>query len=527
MLLAAVLLALPAAPAAALQLPSPEQQRAQDVSLLAEVGARPDRVLVSVVPGPVVNDELVLVGLDGGGTPVRVLLEQRLRLTGTGDYQVRERGPARSAQPLGDGPPPVTKFGAVVWQGFSPGTRDLAARLVLDPVLEQARLPLVVTASLDGEPLGPDGAVPRAGTVRLRLENATTQPAVLPTATDADAGEVARALDAARAAAAQPGPRLPAAGAGLPTAVTAPGEATVAATTGVPLRVTGTVAGGTVTGPATTAAGDVAGTLPPGATAELLVEVAGPGRLVLDLTAVPALDPRTLEPPAGQASWTAWAAAGPDPTRPGRGARPAGADRRDGRPRHLLQPLPRRRPARHGQHGVPVLLRAAGRAARRRGGARAAARRDRAGGRGAAAAARQRRAAVEPRLEQRAPTRLHRLDELRPVVAHVADLAADRPGVEHAPASPARAGRGRGPRPPGRASSPSARAVRAAACGRGSRRVVGRVGRHDRAGPQPLAVLHPGGDQISYSPAIASGAPSRDVRYQGCLRAAAAAACHS
>ena len=311
-MLAAVALALLPGPALALELPSPEQQRAQDVALLREVGARADRVLVSVVPGPVVNDELVLVGLSGGGVPVRVLVEQRLRLTGTGDYQVRERGPARASEALGDEPPPVTKFGAVVWQGFSPGARELAARLTLDPVLEQARLPLAVTASLDGEPLGLSGEVPRAGTVRLLLENVTTQPAVLPTATDAPAAEVAAALDAARSLASSPGPRLPAAGAGLPATVTATGEGRAQGSTGVPLRITGSVRGGSVTGPGSTASGDVTGTLPPGATAELLVELAAPGRLVLDLTAVPALDPRTLEPPAGQPDWVSWAASGPD-----------------------------------------------------------------------------------------------------------------------------------------------------------------------------------------------------------------------
>jgi hypothetical protein len=60
--------------------------------------------------------------------------------------------------------------------------------------------------------------------------------------------------------------------------------------TGVPLRVTGKLLGGTVTGPATTpgaGGAQVAGTLPPGATAELRVEVPASTRLDLDLTAVP------------------------------------------------------------------------------------------------------------------------------------------------------------------------------------------------------------------------------------------------
>jgi hypothetical protein len=313
--------------AAALQLPTPAEQRAQDRALLQEVGARADRVLVSVVPGPVVNDELVLVGLAGGGAPQEVTVEQRLALSGTGDYQVRERGPARASEALGDEPAPVTKFGAVVWQGFSPGSRVLAARLTLDPDLEAARLPLQVTASHGGSPLGPGGQVPGPGTVLLTLTNVTHQPAALPTAADADAAQVAAALDAARAAAGAPaGPRLPAAGAGLPEAVPAEGEARVSAVTGVPLRIMGGLrlrapdgsprdGLGSVSGPATTPTqegAEVTGTLPPGATAELRVDVTGPARLEVDLTAVPALDPRVLVPPQAAASWAAWAAAGPD-----------------------------------------------------------------------------------------------------------------------------------------------------------------------------------------------------------------------
>jgi hypothetical protein len=307
-----------AGPAAALELPSPAEQRAQDLALLREVGARADRVLVSVVPGPAVNEELVLVGLDGTGTPAQVLVEQRVVLSGVGDYAVRERGPARASEALGDEPPPVTKFGAVVWQGFSPGSRELAARLTLDPVLEAPRLPLRLTASYDGAPLEPGGQVPGPGTVLLTLTNATAQPATLPTAPDAPAAAVAAGLDAALAAArASAGPRLPAAGAGLPARVPSGAEAQVAATSGVPLRITGALRGEgvTVSGPATTAVpggGDVAGTLPPGASAELRVEVPASTRLDLDLTAVPALDPRMLAPPAAAPSWAAWAAAGPD-----------------------------------------------------------------------------------------------------------------------------------------------------------------------------------------------------------------------
>ena len=314
-----------AAPAAADTLVLPTPAAAQDVALLSEVGARADRVLVSVVPGPVRNDEVVLAGLDGTGGVQRVVVEQRLLLTGKGDYQVRERGPARASEALGDEPAPVTKFGAVVWQGFSPGERELAARLTLDPVLEAPRLPLAVAVSFtgaDGVPaaLGPGGEVPGPGTVSLLLTNQTAQPATVPTAADVDAAAVAPALDVALAAARAPaGPRLPTAGGTLPAAVDVVGAGEAAGTQAVPLRVTGrlSVAGttATVSGPGTTPrpdGADVAGTLPGGASVAFTVLADGPGRVQLDLSAVPALDPRALAPPGGAPDWGAWARSRPD-----------------------------------------------------------------------------------------------------------------------------------------------------------------------------------------------------------------------
>src|SRR3954454_990459 len=171
--------------AADLVLPSPQAARAQEVTALcAAAGGLPDRCRPSKVPGDVRNDETVLVGMDGGGRPATVRLDQKLLLEGTGDYAIRERGPARAAEPLiaGDDPP-NTKFGAVVWQGFTPGDRLLGARLALDAGVEGARLAVAGAVSFtpaDGgaaRPLEPGGRVPGAGTVTLRLQNATTQPA--------------------------------------------------------------------------------------------------------------------------------------------------------------------------------------------------------------------------------------------------------------------------------------------------------------------------------------------------------------
>jgi hypothetical protein len=326
-LLAALAIASPAA-AADIDLPRPGAGPAQELEVVCNraVGATPDRCKKSSVPGPVVNDEVVLVGLTGDGAPTTVQLEQRLLLTEVGDYVIRERGPARSAVPLVSGSdPPNTKFGAVVWQGFTPGNRRLGARLALDAGLEALRLPLAVSATFTpaeggaAQPLEPGGRVPSAGTVRLLIDNRTSQAAVLPTGADADPVALAGALDAARtAAAAAPGLRLPSTETVLPKqlAVTAPARRE--GTASVPLRVTGFVrlsaTTGTVAGPGTTAVPDgavLAGTLPGGGTAEFTAVVQAAGRVDLDLNVVPALDARLLAPPRGLATWSAWARSRP------------------------------------------------------------------------------------------------------------------------------------------------------------------------------------------------------------------------
>ena len=309
------------------ELPTPEAARVQQSRLIVAVGGRPDRLLASHVPGSVVNDEVVAVGIGGDGAVQRVSADQRLTLEGEGDYAIRERGPARSATSLSDEPAPVTQRGAVVWQGFSPGRRDLAARLVLDPQIEAPHLPLTVAVAFTGAdgrsgPLPDGGRVPGPGTVTVTVSNATSQPQVLPTAADVDPRLVAAPLDRALALARRPSAaRLPSTGAGLPTTVAVTGAAQAQASQAVPLRLTGSLrltgTTGTVTGPAVAPDGTFAGTLggsdPANGAASVTfaVHAAGAGTLALDLTAVGALNPRELAPPGGFASWAAWAASGP------------------------------------------------------------------------------------------------------------------------------------------------------------------------------------------------------------------------
>jgi hypothetical protein len=321
-----VALLLPAAAAAAetIDLPTPEAAQVQSAKLITAVGGRPDRLLASDVPGPVVNDEVIRVGLGGDGTVRQVLADQRLRLTGEGDYAIRERGPARSATSLTGEPPPVTRRGAVVWQGFSPGSRELAARLTLDPQIEETRLPLTVSVTFNGsQHLGPGGRIPGPGRVTVTIRNTSGQPQVLPTAEDVSAALVSKALDRLRARTPSAA-RLPTTGTGFPATVPVTGKALVSSTQSVPyflqgsLTFTGTT--GRVTGPATTPTADGAtlrgtlgGSLPTNSDASVsfIADVSGPGLLKLDLTAVAALNPAELAAPKPFASWAAWAAAGP------------------------------------------------------------------------------------------------------------------------------------------------------------------------------------------------------------------------
>jgi hypothetical protein len=282
---------------------------------------RRDRLLTSVVPGPVRNHENVAVALGPSGSPESVVDRQRLLLHGTGNYTIRELGPARAATPVGATVPPVLELGTVVWMGFSPGRRSLDAALTLDPGIEARRLPLTVgfafrTDRGQAERLEPGGVAPADGTLTITLSNNTSssQPAEVGVAR---AGAIAAAMSRLARAAAHPRPGVPPApGAGLPARL--PGCATGRQSLPVaaPVRVTGSITapGGAaaVTGPGTTpAAGGVtvAGTLT--AQASFTVRLRAGQRVGLRLDAQPWLDPRTLQPPAPYRSWAAWRRAAP------------------------------------------------------------------------------------------------------------------------------------------------------------------------------------------------------------------------
>lgn len=83
--------------------------------------------------------------LDRHGTPFAVEATQRLELRGKGDYLLLVPAPLRDVFPArGTESDPGGRSDAVLWQGFSPGRRLLAARLVLEPRPAAAGLPLRV-----------------------------------------------------------------------------------------------------------------------------------------------------------------------------------------------------------------------------------------------------------------------------------------------------------------------------------------------------------------------------------------------
>jgi hypothetical protein len=295
------------------------------VAPVADAGLTHEQLRTSQAPGAVDGSQDVTVAVGPTGAPADVTVVQRLRIRGTGDYAIRQRGPARSAVALDDTVPPVLDRGTVVWQGFSPGERGLAARLTLDPGLEAPRLPLAATVSFqatDGR-VGAldDGAVaPADGTAYLTLTNQTGSERQVQTGV-AQPLPLATALDRLRTAAEHPGAAVPpTAGDGLPLSL--PGRPTGTATQPVvaPLVVTGSIrvpgsTGSVVSGPGTSAVADgtdVSGTL--AGQVGFQVRLRRGQRLTFDLGVQPWLDPRDLAPPAPADSWQAWA--GRDPTTP-------------------------------------------------------------------------------------------------------------------------------------------------------------------------------------------------------------------
>jgi hypothetical protein len=95
--------------------------------------------------GHVDNAEVVRVGLDPEGAMQTVAVDQRLTVRGLGDIVVNIPAPALgvSALPDSEAVPGIRRY-SVVWQGFSPGRKVLAARVQLRTLAIARLVPLQV-----------------------------------------------------------------------------------------------------------------------------------------------------------------------------------------------------------------------------------------------------------------------------------------------------------------------------------------------------------------------------------------------
>ena len=108
------------------------------------------------------NKERVLVGLDADGTPNSVTVVQRSRLNRLGDYVFAIPAPVVSVLPgPGTESQPGQRTNQILWQGFSPGQRMLAAEAELR--LEESAPYLPVKVRVE----------PRAGRTTVLIQNQT------------------------------------------------------------------------------------------------------------------------------------------------------------------------------------------------------------------------------------------------------------------------------------------------------------------------------------------------------------------
>jgi hypothetical protein len=179
-----VVLAVPPAAGAAVRqiaLPDPHMLLTQSPPLQGSAAAE-----LRVIPTGATREE-IRIGVDATGRPVTVSADQRITLVAPGDYSFVVPGPVLDVTaPPGSRVQPGLLQGAIVWQGFSPGRRTLAATAKLDPAATAPVLPLVLTLTT------------RRDSVTLEVRNRTA------VTTDGfsgrgDAAELVRALAAVRA----------------------------------------------------------------------------------------------------------------------------------------------------------------------------------------------------------------------------------------------------------------------------------------------------------------------------------------
>jgi hypothetical protein len=171
------------------------------------------------------DDEVVRVGLAPNGEVRSVQVDQRLVIHGLGDFDLKVMGPATDVvSPSEQSPQPGLRVGTVIWQGFSPGRKELASTITLRPEEERARLPIEVTVDSAGITLVNRTAVP------VPLASGATDPGAL--------ARLSQAVSAKLAAGQAPVPGVD----GVPLSLPARGPVgSERRAVGVPMHVTGTV----------------------------------------------------------------------------------------------------------------------------------------------------------------------------------------------------------------------------------------------------------------------------------------------
>ena len=111
------------------------------------------------------SDQRVRVGVDQEGRPVTVRVRERLDVSGRGDYQFAITGPISNVRraPASDSEPGL-RVNQVLWAGFSPGRKVLAADVTLRPRGAAPFLPLRLALRRED------------GGVTLAIVNATRTP---------------------------------------------------------------------------------------------------------------------------------------------------------------------------------------------------------------------------------------------------------------------------------------------------------------------------------------------------------------
>ncbi len=148
LLLAAALPA--AAEAAPILLPSVRTPLSPGPPLIGSTTA----IAESLVPQGTTSAEEVRVGVDATGKPVSVVVLQRLRLSKLGDYTFAVPGPIADVETApGSDSDPGLRHDAIVWAGFSPGHKTLAARVTTRIAPAARMLPLRVTLTRTSDAL--------------------------------------------------------------------------------------------------------------------------------------------------------------------------------------------------------------------------------------------------------------------------------------------------------------------------------------------------------------------------------------